>query len=190
MHNFSATFPVPDQGGDEVVYLRAYSFTQNVGGPQIGSIPVRPSVAPPPPPTAPNTLPDPFTPLHTYTVCRDGSCNYTDWAAAVAAAAGQDFVKITIGQGAYTTCVPTDNTAEGHMPHHLWLKGVGGDFPLLGWTQCVNKGVIVWGNGNTAGDGSVLYVDNLRITNVTCGAGNDAGVRPDGPGMYFFAMCL
>jgi hypothetical protein len=185
--NFAASFTMLDQRGDEVAYLAAIQYTENVGGITMGPIQLRPSQPITPPPTAPNTLTTPpgfSPPAHTYTVCRSG-CNFTDWAAAVAAAADQDFVKITIGQSAYPTCVPTDNTAESHMPHHLWLQGVGGDFPVIGWASCVNKGTLVWGNGNAAGDGSALYVDNLRITNTACTSENDAGIRIDGPGDVF-----
>jgi hypothetical protein len=105
---------------------------------------------------------------------------FTDWAAAVESMLGQDFVKVEIGPGAYPTCIGTTFSNETMLPHHLWLQGYGGSFPVVGWSNCQSKATVLWGNGNTDGDGSILVVDNLRITNVICD--NDAGIRPDGSG--------
>jgi hypothetical protein len=185
-HELTHTFFLPDSGGDEISYLRVLQFTENVGGVQTGPIVLRPTAPVTPAPTAPNTLSDPFVPLHTYTVCLGGTCDFADWADALRAASGQDYVKIVIGQGAYVNCYAPNVTAESNMPHHLWIKGTGGNFPVLGWGICQDKATIVWGSGNTAGDGSALYIDNVRITNSACGgSGNGGGIRADGPGDFY-----
>ena len=129
-HELTHTFFLPDSGGDEISYLRVLQFTENVGGVQTGPIVLRPTAPVTPAPTAPNTLSDPFVPLHTYTVCLGGTCDFAEWADALRAASGQDYVKIVIGQGAYVNCYAPNVTAESNMPHHLWIKGPAATFPF------------------------------------------------------------
>jgi hypothetical protein len=145
-------------------------------------------------PTAANALAPPFTPSSTITVCPSG-CAYTTLSAAIiglsnanqALGTVTDNVEITMKAGTYEDCIqfgnnspftPPTNDRVWHLPQHLWIKGIGGDFARMEGMDnlnylCQGKGLIVfWGNVS-----DTLYIDNLELADQST-AGPTAAFYP------------
>lgn len=130
-------------------------------------------------PTAPNTLVPPFVPSQILSVCPVG-CQYTQLSRALIGLSNSNHsntaknVLITMQAGAYEDCqqfgndspftAPTDDRIW-HLPHHLWIKGIGGGFAHISTMDnpaysCYSKGTIVfWGTPS-----DILTIDNLEIS--------------------------
>jgi hypothetical protein len=182
VHNATVSLTVPNPPTDNYQFLDVI-LVPNDSQPA-GAIATTPTMLVPPSQTfvmstAPNTLPPPFTPSQTLTVCPVG-CEYTELSLAIAGLSNSnhsstaDNVLITMQAGAYLDCAqfgnnspftpPTDDRIW-HLPRHLWIKGIGGGFAHLEGMKyltstCQGKGMIVfWGN-----TGDILTLDNLEIS--------------------------
>ena len=197
VHNAVLSIPVPNPPTDWYQFLTMKHVPNNGVGSQANLITsdliVQPSI-PFVMPTASNTLAPPFTPntatMGTITVCPSG-CMYSLPSQAIiglsnyeaglpGATTGygpQDYELITVQAGAYEDCLefgnldpsiaPTNNRVW-NLPHHLWIKGVGGGFAHISAMDniayvCHSKGIFVlWNKNGTPNDN--LIVDNMEFS--------------------------
>jgi hypothetical protein len=178
-HNATLSLTVPAPPTDNYQFLHVFLALNNgqpstaaANTPVIMTAPTLPVVVP----NATNTLAPPFTPNQTITVCPSG-CQYTLLTNALIGLSNAniggitDNTLITMQSGAYYDCTQFGNNSpftaptsdrQWHLPQHLWIKGIGGNFARFEGVSallCNGKGTIVfWGMPN-----DVLYLENLEL---------------------------
>jgi hypothetical protein len=179
-HNATLSLTVPNPPTDNYQFLSVILVPNDQGGSKATAITPIIMTAPSLPtalPTATNTLTPPFIPNQTITVCPSG-CQYTELSLALIGLSNAniggitDNVLITMQAGTYYDCTQFGNASPftaptsdrfWHLPQHLWIKGIGGNFAHFEGVSallCNGKGTIVWWGGAT----DVITLDNLEIS--------------------------
>ena len=180
VHNGTVALTVPAPPSDNYQFLSLILVPNNQGGSKATAFTptvITPATLAPTAPTAANTLTPPFTPSQTITVCPSG-CQYPLLSAALIGLSNAgiggviDNTLITIQAGAYYDCSQFGNASPfnaptsdrlWHLPQHLWIKGVGGNFAhFMGGSTllCNGKGTFVYWGGAT----DVTTFDNLECS--------------------------